>query len=334
MNGDHPEDNLLIARAFGAPDARESTMVGLDGAAGVWRVVDPAGERELRVEWPGGPVSERADIRREIVALYRASCERLGVTPREEHQAAPSGDAAHGASHPHGGGGHPHGGGHPQAADDGSFSGELRRATWGDHGASEHATFMEDVMHGRGTRDDYAAMVAQHYFMYLALEEAAAGFAEDPAYAVFHPAALIRLPALEADLEHLMGADWRERIAPVPAVAAYADRIRAVAAEGWKAGVLAHHYTRYLGDLSGGQMIARVMVQQHEFDAAGVAFYDFTELGDLREFKERYRDALDAVGAGLDSAERQRVVDEVREAYRFNTETFIDLDKARAAAAA
>ncbi|MFC6235630.1 DUF2470 domain-containing protein, partial [Leucobacter soli] len=69
MNGDHPEDNLLIARAFGAPDARESTMVGLDGAAGVWRVVDPAGERELRVEWPGGPVSERADIRREIVAL-------------------------------------------------------------------------------------------------------------------------------------------------------------------------------------------------------------------------------------------------------------------------
>ncbi|MBN9612551.1 MAG: biliverdin-producing heme oxygenase, partial [Actinobacteria bacterium] len=183
-------------------------------------------------------------------------------------------------------------------------------------------------------RDDYAALVAQHYFVYVALEEAAGQLVQDPAYAAFHPAGLVRLPALEADLEHLLGSDWRQIISPVPATEAYAARIREVAAQGWKPGILAHHYTRYLGDLSGGQAISRLMVRQHGFDGPGVAFYDFPELGDLRAFKESYRDALDVLGAGLDDAERQRMIDEVREAYRFNTETFFDLGKARAAAAA
>ena len=44
------------------------------------------------------------------------------------------------------------------------FSQALRERTWGSHGDSEGATFMSDLMQGKGTRDDYIAMVAQHYF--------------------------------------------------------------------------------------------------------------------------------------------------------------------------
>ena len=72
----------------------------------------------------------------------------------------------------------------------------------------------------------------------------------------------------------------------MPATAAYADRIREIAAEGWLPGIIAHHYTRYLGDLSGGQMIAKRVKKQFGFERAGIAFYDFTELGDLGEFKK------------------------------------------------
>lgn len=341
MNGDHPEDNLLIVRAFGRPEATESTMIGLDGEAGVWRVVDAEGERDLRVAWPGGPISERAEIRREVVVLYKSACERLGVQPREEHESAAQGGhqgghhgaGHHGAGHPHGQAGHP--GGHPHGAGqgDGSFSQALREATWGDHADSEGATFMEDVMRQRATIDDYAALVAQHYFVYVALEEASRLLAADPSFAVFHPEALVRLPAVESDLEHLLGADWRDRIEPVPATEEYVARIRELAAEGWLPGIVAHHYTRYLGDLSGGQMIARSVAQQHGFDGAGVAFYDFAGLGGIPEFKAAYRDALNELGERLDEAEQQRVFDEVRAAYGFNTRTFIDLDRARAAAA-
>ena len=84
MNGDHTDDNLLIARAFSPGDAKitDAVMTGLDGEAGVWRVTRDGEVSELRVEWPGGAISERPAVRREVVALYDLACERLGVEPR------------------------------------------------------------------------------------------------------------------------------------------------------------------------------------------------------------------------------------------------------------
>jgi heme oxygenase len=327
MNGDHAEDNLLIARAFGHPEASAATMTGVDADGGTWAVVDPAGEHVLSVPWHAGPLTERPQIRRAVVMLYRAACERLGVPPREEHGAAPTagaGSAPYGSGHP----------GAPQASahrvvEGTGFARRLREATWSDHGDSEGATFMSDILRGRGTIGDYTDLVAQHWFMYEALEQASGQLVADPALAALHPAGLGRMPALERDLAHLLGPRWRASIVPLPATAAYAERIREVADERWTAGIVAHHYTRYLGDLSGGQIIARRAAKQFGFDADGVAFYDFAELGDPAAFTEAYRAALDDFGAGLDDAEQQRMLDEVRAAYRFNTEVFLNLGAAR-----
>lgn len=337
MNGDHAEDNLLIAKAFGYPGATASEMVGVNGGAGVWRVVDEAGEHELSVPWPGGTISERPEIRREVVALYQAACERLGVPARDEHGAAPAQHPRGGESHSggaHGGGRHAHGEAagarDPEASGDKPFSRVLREGSWADHSDSEGATFMEDIMRGKGSLADYIDLVAQHYFMYEALEEAAAKLADDPAFAGFHSDALVRLPALEADLEHLIGSDWRDRISAVPATEAYAARMREVGDEGWVAGVVAHHYTRYLGDLSGGQFIAKRVARQHELQREGIAFYDFAALGSLTEFKDRYREQLDRLGASLSAEEQARMLDEVRAAYGFNTAVFVDLGRAKA----
>ena len=53
------------------------------------------------------------------------------------------------------------------------FSQALRERTWSGHGDSEGAGFMTDLMSGKGSKDDYIALVAQHYFIYEALEAAA-----------------------------------------------------------------------------------------------------------------------------------------------------------------
>lgn len=89
MNNDHGDDNLLIARAFAAdagwPDAEITTsrMTGFDGDRGVWEAtLADASTVEIAVPWPSGPISERPEVRREIVALYDEACRRLGVTPR------------------------------------------------------------------------------------------------------------------------------------------------------------------------------------------------------------------------------------------------------------
>ncbi len=85
MNADHTDDNLLIARAFGSvPDPIAARMTGFDGDGGEWLVALADGsETPLRVTWPNGPISERQEVRREIVALYDASCARLGLEPRQ-----------------------------------------------------------------------------------------------------------------------------------------------------------------------------------------------------------------------------------------------------------
>lgn len=83
MNDDHTDDSLLIVRAFGAPDAETARMVGLDADSGHWEYTAGTETGELRVPWPGGPISERPQIRRQVVELYRAACERLGVEPRQ-----------------------------------------------------------------------------------------------------------------------------------------------------------------------------------------------------------------------------------------------------------
>ena len=81
MNDDHLDDNLLIARAFGESQATSSVMKSLDGSGGTWAYSGPTGEHELTVPW-STEISERAEIRREIVVLYDTACARLGITPR------------------------------------------------------------------------------------------------------------------------------------------------------------------------------------------------------------------------------------------------------------
>ena len=211
------------------------------------------------------------------------------------------------------------------------FSQALRERTWTNHGDSEGADFMKDLMTGKGTRDDYIALVAQHYFIYSAIESAAVRFATDPVAAPFITPQLTRLPAIESDLEFLLGEGWRNSITPLPTTGRYVSRIMDVTTEAWAGGFIAHHYTRYLGDLSGGQVIRTLMQRQFGFETNGVGFYLFDQIARPKEFKGTYRDQLDAVD--WDSVESDRVIEEVVAAYRFNTDLFVDLGNAKAAAA-
>jgi heme oxygenase len=207
------------------------------------------------------------------------------------------------------------------------FSAALRERTRTGHSSSEGADFMGDLMSGKGTRDDYVSLVAQHYFIYEAIERSAEQMKNDPVAAPFISSKLTRLPAIEEDLRFLIGDDWLERIEPLATTRAYVARINEVGAT-WAGGFVAHHYTRYLGDLSGGQIIRTLMQRQFGFDTNGVGFYLFGDIAKPREFKDVYRAQLDAVP--WDDAERDRVIDEVMLAYRFNTELFIDLAEQKA----
>ena len=81
MNGDHLDDSLLIARAFGDPDAADASMIGLDENGGTFAYTLAGEEAEVTVPWTA-PISERAEIRREVVVMYDRACAALGIEPR------------------------------------------------------------------------------------------------------------------------------------------------------------------------------------------------------------------------------------------------------------
>ena len=204
------------------------------------------------------------------------------------------------------------------------FSQTLRDRTTSGHGDAEHSGFMHDLVHGKGTREDYTALAAQQYFIYRALEQAAERIKTDPVAANFVIPELNRVPAIEADLSFLIGDDWAEHIQPLAATQRYADRI--TEASTWSGGFVAHHYTRYLGDLSGGQIIRTLIQRQFGFDRDGVRFYLFDEIDKPKRFKDHYRELLDQ--AGWTAEEQERIVQEVQGAYRLNTDVFVELESA------
>jgi len=162
-----------------------------------------------------------------------------------------------------------------------TFSEALRAATWRDHEEAETSAYMTALLAGELDRSGYAALVAQHWFIYQVLEEAAAAMADDPVARPFLFPELVRLPALEEDLDVLVGDGWREGIRALPSTAAYCNRMREVCLDSPGA-LVAHHYTRYLGDLSGGQHIGRVVARVYDLPGPGASFYRFEGIPDPR----------------------------------------------------
>ncbi|GAB2854160.1 biliverdin-producing heme oxygenase [Actinocorallia aurea] len=203
------------------------------------------------------------------------------------------------------------------------FSAVLREASAGDHAAAESAGYMGDLMGGKLPIAAFAALTARLHPVYAALEDAAEAMREHPVAGPFVHDELTRTPALEEDLAFLYGPDWADRLGDSPAARAYAERIRAVAFD-TPEGFVAHHYTRYLGDLSGGLIIGRTLERVYELaDGKGVAFYRFDRIPKPKPFKDAYRALIDE--APFDAEGRALVVAEVREAYRLNTALFAEL---------
>lgn len=202
-----------------------------------------------------------------------------------------------------------------------SFSTLIRTASHEQHVEAETSTFMSDLLGGRLGVDAYARYTEQLWFVYEALETGTERLASDPAVGPFIQPELFRLASLERDLAHLRGPRWRTGLSALPATQAYADRVRECAAD-WPAGYIAHHYTRYLGDLSGGQIIRDKAEKTWGFarKGDGVRFYVFEEIGNPAAFKRSYRELLDGVRA--DDLEKQRIVTECRKAFALNTAVF------------
>ncbi|WP_062308139.1 heme oxygenase (biliverdin-producing) [Demequina subtropica] len=203
----------------------------------------------------------------------------------------------------------------------------LREATAPQHRDTENRSFITRLMGGELDLEAYVRYLAQYTYVYRALEarEPQPG---DPGFLADQ--ALRRVPSMEADLAELGAGDWEAALPALPATQAYVDHLRALDAADVPRYV-AHHYTRYLGDLSGGQAIAALVARHYGATEAQLGFYRFEAIDSPVRYKRAYREQLDALD--LDREAEAALIDEARAAFDFNGAIFDALGAdARAAA--
>lgn len=179
---------------------------------------------------------------------------------------------------------------------------------------------MHGLLRGHLDRGEYVSLLRALHAVYASLERRMHALADDPVARPFVDPALDRTTALEQDLVTLQGSGWAEDVPLLSAGEAYAARIAGATTPA----LIAHAYVRYLGDLSGGQalgrVIARALALPGDAASAGVAFYRFPGIPDADEYKGRFRASLDELM--LDEAQADEVVREAQDAFRLNVRVF------------
>ena len=208
----------------------------------------------------------------------------------------------------------------PAPTADLGLAARLREATAPQHRDAETRGFITRLMGGALNLEAYTAYLGQYAHIYQALEARAARQG-DPE--LLHWEGLARMEALESDLAHLGAAEWRVVHPPLDATQAYVDRLRSLGSDDVPR-YLAHHYTRYLGDLSGGQAIAKLVARHYGAADDQLAFYLFDGMGSAVHIKRAYREGLDALDLGHDG--EAALIEEAQLAFTLNADLFDALD--------
>jgi heme oxygenase len=192
------------------------------------------------------------------------------------------------------------------------------------HVAAERSGIMRELLVERAISPAaYVRLLRSLHAIYAALEAELDRHAAHPAVAPVYFPQLARTARLAADLELHHGAGWAAEVTPVQAADAYARHLHDLGTR--DPGLLvAHAYARYLGDLSGGQLLAPLVAAAAGLPAdRGFSFYEFPALDDVGAFKARFRAGLDAIPS--DAASAAALVAEANHAFALHVRLFEEL---------
>lgn len=190
------------------------------------------------------------------------------------------------------------------------------------HAEAERTGIIRDLLRGEASREGYGLLLRNLLPAYQAMERGLENHRKSEALGALADFRLDRAAALESDLVSLSGEHWNRQIPLLAASEGYAKRIDE-AAEGDGTRLIAHAYTRYLGDLSGGQILQRLLARSLELKPSELSFYDFPRFSDLNTLKSDYRKALDHAGTSV--ADPLAVIEEGAIAFALNIDLSISI---------
>ncbi|WP_299487338.1 biliverdin-producing heme oxygenase [Acaryochloris sp. IP29b_bin.137] len=206
----------------------------------------------------------------------------------------------------------------------GKLANQLREGTKKSHSLAENVAFVQCFLKGAVERNSYRQLLGNFYFVYLTLENQLKSLRNHSIVGQLYFPELHRQSSLEKDLSYYWGPHWSQTVKPSTATHHYINRIQEVATSEPSL-LVAHSYTRYLGDLSGGQILKKIAQRGMNLPPnQGTHFYDFQDIPNPKAFKAQYRNALDnlPLAAGMTA----QVVDEANFAFKLNMALFQELE--------
>ena len=207
-----------------------------------------------------------------------------------------------------------------------ALAGQLREGTKKSHTMAENTGFVACFLKGVVEKKSYRKLISDLYFVYQAMEEEIERLVQEE-HPVIKPIgfkSLFRKETLENDLQFYFGDNWRNEINISKSAKEYVQRIRLVAEQSPEL-LVGHHYTRYIGDLSGGQILKKIAKKALNLNGDnGLSFYEFENIDDEKEFKEEYSKTLNQLPINQTIADQ--IIDEANKAFKYNMKMFKELE--------
>jgi heme oxygenase len=190
------------------------------------------------------------------------------------------------------------------------------------HRQVERSGLMRRILAGDFGHADYVALLHDLAALYGTLESALNRHASHPWLEPVIDRALFRAESLHSDLQALPPAVPRD---PSPAAAAYVVRLRWLDRHD-PGRLLAHAYVRYLGDLSGGQLVQKIVARTLGLTPpAGLRFYDFGDAATVNARAQAFRHSLAALRLDADAVQALTV--EAQWSFAQHAQMFGELDR-------
>jgi heme oxygenase (biliverdin-producing, ferredoxin) len=203
----------------------------------------------------------------------------------------------------------------------------LRKETYNAHRSVERSPFMSALLLGQLERSAYVLFLRNLEPIYEALELGLMRHANKPFISLILKQPLLRLSSLHRDLEFFQGSSWRCDLPIVGACSAYVNHLCTLQ-DKMPQLLIAHAYVRYLGDLSGGQMLQKIVVRSLQLPDTdkGIDFYNFGDPYQVAALLSEFRTGLNLIEeVGTGTGEKIDLVSEARFAFELHIQLFDDL---------
>tara|TARA_Y100001968_G_scaffold119673_1_gene109013 strand:- start:1054 stop:1707 length:654 start_codon:yes stop_codon:yes gene_type:complete len=191
---------------------------------------------------------------------------------------------------------------------------------------AENTGFISCFLKGVVEKSSYTKLLFDLFYVYSAMEEQISRLSQEghPVISNINYKELNRRNSLDQDLSFYLGKEWRSELNISPSAQVYVDRINQIGNEQPEL-LVGHHYSRYIGDLSGGQLLKKITQKAMNIDGdQGLNFYMFEDINDEKIFKENYRKRLDSLPINQEMADL--IVEEANKAFKYNMDMFKELE--------